>query len=202
MWVACLCMQFWISEPCHPDHNWKEEHVCVMSGEINTYRFSHCCLRQLCLHGVPACANQIVHSESKLQHMKNFSGTFQAYYSTTPTSMSQNSSIILNCCSTMRNNELSMCSTQCATTSQSTLWLMSGRGWNEAVSCVSYIMSIARMCCNVAEAVMNIMNWWTVIQTLMYNYLKMIRWELHWREDGLDLRHFSYFAGLKAGTHN
>lgn len=49
----------------------------------------------------------------------------------------------------MLNNELSMCSTQCAKASESTLRLMSGWGWNETVSCVSY--SIYEYCEDVLQ---------------------------------------------------
>lgn len=58
------------------------------------------------------------------------------HYSTTPTTMTQNASVMLNCFSTVLNSEFSVCSTQCATMSDCTLRPEPGCRWSDTVSCV------------------------------------------------------------------
>lgn len=86
---------------------------------------------------------------SKPQCSQNVSLSFQAYYSTTPTTMTQNSSVMLNCFSTVLNNEFSMCCTQCATMSECTWRPESRCRWSDTVSCVlqRWQALIVKTCC-------------------------------------------------------
>lgn len=130
--------------------------ISVVSEEMNcTYGLGRCYLTQRCSSLYkPECTLCHVSLEklwSKLQCSQNLSQSFQAYYSTTPTSMTQNSSIMLNCCSTVLNNELSMWSTQCATASESTLRPMSGCRWNDTVSLVCPTAFMSTRCEDVLQ---------------------------------------------------
>lgn len=150
-------MQSCISDPYDPDH------ICVMSEEISTYRIRPVSvltavsvlpyttvLAQCSILYKPDCTLCHVSLQklwSKPQCSQNLSLSFQAYYSTTPTTMTQNSSVMLNCFCTVLNNEFSMCSTQCATMSDCTLRPEPGCRWSDSVSCVSSRACIVRTCC-------------------------------------------------------
>lgn len=152
-----------------------------MSEDINMHAFSQCYLTQLC--SCTLCHVSLLKLWSRLQRSHNLSPSFQAYYSITPTRMSHNSSIMLNHCRTVPNNELSIWSTQCATASESILRPVSGWRWDDAVSAADPtafmrtrcedLLQFATIqthdffspCTHAAWAVLNIMSSQTVVQT-------------------------------------
>lgn len=152
-----------------------------MSEDINMRAFSQCYLTQLC--SCTLCHVSLSKLWSRLQRSHNLSPSFQAYYSTTPTRMSHNSSIMLNRCRTVPNNELSIWSTQCAAASESTPRPMSGWRWDDAVSAADPTAFVRTRCedplqfatiqthdffspcTRAAWAVLNIMSSQTVVQT-------------------------------------
>lgn len=109
---------------------------------------------------------------SKPQCSQNLSVSFQADYSTTPTTMTQNVSVMLNCFWTVLHNELSMCRTPCDTMSDCTLRPKPGRRWSDTVSCLSSQACIVRTYCYWPLSILTIS---TLVMSLMNLHTKWFR---------------------------